>query len=82
MAVDYVPVMAMAGSIRTTCDARYDHDTVVVSIMHANNETGTLQPIRAYRRYLPRGGSAVSQRRIAERGKDADEVSTSSASTC
>lgn len=46
VAVDYVPVdaygMVDPGSVR----AALRPNTVVVSIMHANNETGTLQPIQ------------------------------------
>ena len=43
--ITYLPVDAMGALARPTLRRRSHEQTVLITIMHANNETGTLQPI-------------------------------------
>jgi cysteine desulfurase len=51
-------------------DAALTWDTVLVTIMHANNETGTIQPIRETRRMRARARRPVPHRRLPNRRQD------------
>ena len=48
-------------------------ETVLVSVMYANNEIGVIQPVRADRRDLPREERAVPLRRGAGIRQDSGE---------
>ena len=47
-----------------------DKDTILVSIMYANNEIGVVQPHQGNRRHLPRAQRALSHGRGTGRGQD------------
>lgn len=54
--VTYVPVDAFGRFDPADIEAAIDDSTVLVTIMHANNETGTLQPIREIAQVAHRHG--------------------------
>ena len=61
---------------------RMTDDTALVSIMHANNEIGTIQPIAELARDRARARRAVSHRRGADGRQDSGRRARRSASTC
>ena len=57
-------------------------DTALVSVMHANNEIGTIQPIAELAAHRARARRAVSHRRRADAPARCRSTCTRSASTC
>ena len=71
-----------AASIPTTCAAPSRRARSSISIMHANNEVGTIQPIAEMRAHRARAWRPLAHRRRAVGRQDPDRRRTSSASIC
>ena len=67
---------------RRAARPRSTRDTALVSVMHANNEVGTIQPIAELAAHRARARRAVSHRRRAVGGQDSRLGHARSASTC
>ena len=63
-------------------DAPSRRSTVLVSVMHANNEIGTLQPLADIADARPRARHPAAHRRRAAVGQASAWTSTTSASIC
>ena len=57
-------------------------DTALISVMHANNEVGTIEPIEECARIAREHGDPLPHRRSAVRGQDPDTSRTISAWIC
>ena len=64
---------ARAASIPTTCAARSRRDTILVSVMHANNEVGTIQPIAEI---APRSRASTASRFHTDAAQSVGKIAT------